>query len=785
MHAIDTLLRDLRDAARGMRQRPGFTALAVLTLALGIGVNGAAITTAYGILVRPLPYDSAERIVVLNLLFPDGGDLGFSDSAAGEWLRHLDGVEAAAAYYTRDVTVRAGSHGTVVRAAFVTDQFFDVFGAKPQAGQARLSTEAATLCVASGRVSELLGADAAQAVDTPVTIGAAPRTVAAVLPPAFAFPNEQIGVWLPFKVPPLEGGYSKIVARLRPGVTPAQFREAASRAAHDLKTDPHNPISVTPLGESIVGGMRRLLIAAVAGSLLVLAVACANVATLFIGRDIGRRREFATRLALGARRVDLVRSVLVEAILVATLAAIAGLVLGEAGLTWFTGAAASEFPRLVHVRMDAAVAAAIAGLTLAAAFVSGAVPAWHAARGDFSGFLKPTSSSRPGVWTVRRLLVVAQIACCCMLLVGAGLLMRTVTVLLHEDAGFDAHQALSAKIVLSDKVLAGSERSAFVADLLDRTRALPGVRAAGLGSNLPPRTPPVEMGIAVENNGKRESRLVKVGSVTPGALTALGARFRAGRDFEDTDARAPVVVLSESLAMFYFPGRDPVGQPFASLPSMFGIKGAPRVIGVVADMKYDGLDAPAGGAIYLPWTSRPFGTGYLVVRTTSDPRRSLADVRRAIAALDSSVPVPELLPLDDIQAQSIAGRRMRAIPAAAFALLALAVAGVGIMATLSTLVAERRRDLAIRSAGGAARGRRRWTIGRQGLTLTAIGVAAGLGAGALAAHGLSSLLYGVRQYDPLTFGATAVIVTMTSMLLTTICALGTVRIDPIAVLRQD
>ncbi|HEY2434729.1 MAG TPA: ABC transporter permease [Vicinamibacterales bacterium] len=784
MSAIDILIRDLRDAVRGMRQRPAFTALAVLTLALGIGVNVAAMAAAYGILLRPLPYPSSERIVILTLLFPDGGDLDFSPDEAGEWLRRLDGAEAAAAYYTRDVTVRTGSHSAVVRAAFATDRFFDVFGAAAPR-MTRLASDDDSVWVGAGRVAEVLGGEKPRAVGTTVTIGDAPRTVAAVLSPEFGFPNEQIGIWLPWRVAPFEPGYAKIVARLKPGVTLAQFRDTAARVARDLRTDPGNAISITPLGESVIGGLRRLLLVAFAGSLLVLAVASANVATLFIGRDISRRREFATRLALGAGRADLVRRIFVELSVVAIAGAAAGLLLGQLALTRFAAAAGTTFPRLGQVRLDIAVGVATVVLVALAVVLSGSIPAWHAARADFTAFLKPSSSSRPAVWVVRRLLVVAQIACCCMLLVGAGLLIRTVTALLHEDAGFDGHQALSAKVALSDKVLAGSERSAFVRDLLDRTRALPGVRGAGLGSSLPPRTPPVSMSIAFENDGRRRSLMVNVGSATPGFLPALGARFIAGRDFQDADNQSPVVVLSASLARFSFPGLDPIGQKFVKLPSMFGVAGVPRVIGVVADVKYSGLDAPAGGALYLPWSSRPFGTGYLVARTASDPRRSLADVRQVIASIDPAVPVPELLTLDGIQAESIAARRMRAIPAAAFALLALAVAAVGVMATLSTLVAERRRDLAIRAALGASPERLMWTIGRQGLTLTAIGIIAGLGAGAIAGRGLSSLLYGVRPYDAATFGVTAAVVTLVSGLMTAACSSRALRIDPIAVLRQD
>ena len=435
--ALDVFVRDARDALRGIRRRPGFTALAVLTLALGIGVNGAALTTAYDVLGRPLPYGSPQRIVVLNLLFPDGGDLGFSPSDVNDWLRRLNGVDAAAAYYTRDVTVRSRTRSTVVKAAFVTDRFFDVFGSKADVGQARLSSDVATVAVAHGRVGDIVGGDVAEAVGAALTVGGTARTVTAVLGTDFAFPNEQVAVWLPSRVGLLEGGYSKIVARLRPGVTEAQFRDEARRVARELKTDGHNAVSVTALGESIVGRMRLLLIAATVGSLLVLAVACANVATLFIGRDIGRRREYATRLALGARRTDLVRSILTETSIFALLAAAVGVLLGGWALSWFTSAAGCGVSAVVasasrwcrrgrHRCRDSGRGAA-----------DGRRAGVARRRGHFSAFLKPTSSSRPAVWTVRRLLVVAQLASCCMLLIGAGLLMRTVSVLLREDAGFD------------------------------------------------------------------------------------------------------------------------------------------------------------------------------------------------------------------------------------------------------------------------------------------------------------------------------------------------------------
>jgi putative ABC transport system permease protein len=322
---------------------------------------------------------------------------------------------------------------------------------------------------------------------------------------------------------------------------------------------------------------------------------------------------------------------------------------------------------------------------------------------------------------------------------------------------------------------------------------MPGVQHAGFGTNLPPRTPPITIAIRLVADGRLtgqvrdETRFMKAGSGTPGYLRALGARFVAGRDFEEGDYRpeAPVVILSESVARFYFGGEDPIGRSIARLPAMFGMRGNPRVIGVVRDIKYEGLDSPAGSAIYLPWAQRPLGTGYLIVRTGDDPMRLAPAIRRAAQELDPTVPVPELQSLEGAMAQSIANRRIRALPAIGFGVLALAVAFVGVLATLMTLVAERRRDLAIRSALGASPGRLVWTIVGQGLALTGLGIVIGLGFGGAGAQALSSFLYGVSPYDPMTFAGTALVIGGGALLTTYLAALRARRVDPLVILRSE
>lgn len=792
--SIEAIWQDLRYAWRGIRKRPGFTALAVATLALGVGVNAASTAVAYGVLLRPLPYMEPSRVVIINQLFEDGGDLGFSPPVLQEWLPRLRTVDAAAAYSRGEVTVRSGGHATVVPAATVTGQFFDVLGTPPEEGIAGVSLDTAGVVVGRRAVADVLGPGASRPLDALLSVGDRGRTVVGVMPADFAFPDDRIALWIPSEAALQPGarsqdaGYSRIVARLKPGASIEQVRDDANRVRLELNPDSRETVSVTMLGESAVSGLHRLLTAAVVGALLVLLVACANVATLLIGRDVSREREMAARMALGASRGQLVRGVLVESALFAVLAAVAGTALGVAALKVFVAYASESVPGLHRAGFDLPVVLAVLGVTGAVTLLCGVLPAWHASHVEFSPFLRTSTGMRPHVWRARGVLVVGQIAASCVLLIGAGLLARTVSVLAQEDHGFQPAGALEARIVLSDRMLSdGAERQAFLNDVIERVRAMPGVRYAGFGSNLPPRVPPILIAIRVLGEGRDETRFVKVGSATPGYLRALGARFTAGRDFDDGDNRpeAPVVILSESVARFYYGDDDPIGRTFARLPALFDLTDPPIVVGVVQDMKYEGLDSPAGSAIYIPWALRPLGSGYLIVRTDNNPMRLASAIRDVARERDPTVPVPELQALEDAVAQSMANRRVRALPAIGFGALAFIVALVGVLATFMTLIAERRRDLAIRSALGASPGYLVRRIVGQGLLLAGIGIVVGLGVGTAGAQMLSSLLYRVSPLDVPTFAGTALLVGGGAVLTTCLAALRTYRVDPLTVLRSE
>jgi predicted permease len=727
-------------------------------------------------------------LAVLDLVLPNGDDIGFSATALADWLERLRTVDGAAGYFRKEVTIRAGVQSAVVPAAIVTDGFFDVLGMPAEVGETHSQADSSLPVIIGRRSLHLIPVAAgSDPVGTSLFVSDEHHILGGVMPPDFSFPDDEIAVWLPGSISRAGRlGFAKIVARLKPGVTLEQLREDADRVRLELNPNSRQIASVTLVGQSVVENLRPLMTAAIAGALLVLLVACANVATLFLGRNVRRERELAARMALGATAPQLVRGVLIEALLLAVIASLVGIGVGAAALQVFVAQASGTIAGLHRADMAFPVVAAVGALTLLVTLACGAMPAWHALRVEFGPFLRMSSDSRPRAWRIRGALVVAQIALACVLLIGAGLLTRTVQVLMNEDHGFHPENAMEAKVVLSDTVIFEG-REAFVRDLVDRIRAIPGVQHAGFGTTLPARTPPLSIAIRFVSDTRDEALFLHTGSVTPGYLRAMGARFIGGRDFEERDSQpgSAAVILSESAARFLFPTENPIGRTFTRLPPLLGITGAPRVVGIVSDIKYESLDSPARSAVYVPWTKRPLGTGYLIVRAAGDPTRFASDIRRTVQELDPSVPVTELQSIREALAGSIANRTVRALPAVGFGLLALGVAFVGLLATLSTLVAERRRDLAIRSALGASPRQLVWTILGRGLALTAAGLLVGLGLGAAAARGLAVLLYDISPYDFMTFAGAASLIAVGAIVSSYLAAVRARSVDPIAVLRSD
>ena len=678
--------------------------------------------------------------------------------------------------------------------ANVTGDFFEVVGMPASQDVAPRFASGDGRAVISGSLARRLEDESGEsALGRTLTVGEGRYDVAAVMPAEFGLP--EVDVWLGEPaVAPVGWAYYQLVGRLREGSTLAQARDDATRVTRETleyRPDLYSAV-VRPLDETLRGELRPVIRLSMAAALLVLVVACANAATLLIGRSVVRSREFAIRIALGSGLARLVRAALIEGLAMAVGGLVLGLVAAWAGLRLFAAAAADVMPRVDAVALDLPVVLAGLVLTLLASAACGGASAAGAVRGD--GAVLRGGTAATGSRTTRRLqagLVAAQIALSIVLLTGAGLLVRTVDRLLDEDGGSEPRQALTARLMLADRPLVeGDDHNAFVEMLLERVRGLPGVQAAGVGSLLPPHDEPisVEFHYDIGNGSPTREIVLSFGAATPGYFAALGARLRDGRRFEAADdfADPGPVMLSETAARFVYPDEEAVGRPlyYGAIPAL-GIARRAPIVAVVDDMKYQGLAAPRAGSIYVPWLRAPTGVSHLVVRTTGDPMALASAIRDLIRTLNPSLPVPDVRSLEDHVAGSIADRRLRVLPAAGFAALALAVAMVGLFGALARAVAERRHELAIRAAVGASPARLVRLVLRSALAVTGVGLATGLLAAAATGRGLASLLYGVGPYDPVTFAAAVAAVVLAAVVATAIPARRAARLDPMIALRAE
>lgn len=801
---MSSLLQDLKLAFRSLRAAPLTAAAAILVIAIGTGANTAVFAVTYGILMRPLPYLDVSHLVILSVATPDGGDFGVQLAEVEEWRRRLSTVEGLAGYAAAELPVRGAGEPRLVRTAVVTANFFEVLGAPPVRGQLQTFAGPEGAAVFSERLE-------AVALGQGVTLGDRAVTAAALMPASFGFPSDETLAWKVAEPSPAGEAPSRfsaaptyrMVARLRPGVSLDQARADATRVMHEVRGSQLSQPKVTPVEEALTGGLRPVFGASLAAAQLVLLVTCGNVAMLLLGRALARRRDSAVRLALGAGRWQLVRLPLAESLLLAVAGSLLGVGLAYAGVRVFVHAAAGVVSRSHAIEMDFPVLAASAAMVIVITLLCGAAPALQVARKDFMAAFRGGDRMTSG-GRVLAGLVVGQVAVAIVLLTGAALLVRTVGQLLAQDTGVEPERALVVKLPLGAPRVAGAsspDRAAFVADVLERVRALPGVQAAGMGTSLPPKGLPFQIfvrsfsGAAGPAGGTEDSLRMSVVSATSGFLDALGVRPMSGRLFTPADERfeEPAVILSESAARFAGSFSDKedeiVGRELGFvLPPIAPFEGPPSVAGVVRDVKYAGLDVPADAAVYLPLDVRRVSTVYLAVRTAGEPAvlEAVAPaVRRILREADPALPVGEIRSLEDEMASSILDRRLRLVPALGFAAVALAVALTGVFAMLSRAVAERRRELAVRIALGASEGRILGMVLRRAALLTGAGLVVGVAGAVAVTRGLGSLLFGVGPRDPLTFTVVAVIVAAAALLAAYVPARRAARVEPLELLRTE
>jgi predicted permease len=805
--------QDVRHAARRLARSPGFTAAVVLSLALGIGANGAVFSVVRGVLLTPLPFAQPDRLVrVLHGHRERGMEPGaFSPQDLGDLERDAEVYDGLAAWWftpgLSGMNLTGGGDPLRVSATFVSDRFFPLLGVAAERGRYLAPEENVP---GRDRVAVLsdafwhrrFGADPG-IVGSAIVLDGQPFTVVGVMPPELTYPSKESDLWVPLSLIGEDDiphqrwlRWLNVVGRLAPGVSPdgAEARTEALVAGlaeeYRESNEGWTEARVVPLSETIVGDVRPALLVLFGAVGIVLLVACANLANLFLARTVGREREMAVRTALGAERGRLVRQVLVESLLVALAGGLVGLVLTAWGVGALRAAApewaGAALPRIEAIRVDPTVVAFSLALALATGLAFGLLPALRASDLCLSSALSEGGSgggerlrNRAGA-----ALVVAETAMAVVLLVGAVLLVRSFWLLVQEDPGFRSEGVLALSITTDSDVIDAAARYQYRREVLERIAALPGVVAVGGSKTLPLRGGGEPFGFEVPGRveGGGEVRPESGGFiVTPGYFEALGIPIVHGRGFTWNDGRPehPVVMVNRRFARQVWGRADVVGETLGIGEHRI------EVIGVVEDVRVDGLATPPGSAAYVPPAMAPRSTMKLFVRTAGDPMAFAASVRQAIWEIRPDQPISEVQALGGVLREQTAQPRLLVSLVGTFAVLAAALAAVGLYGVIAYSVGRRTREIGVRMALGAGRARVVTGVVGRSLALVAGGLGLGLLAAWLGAGLLASQLYEVRPSDPASFLAVVALVLATGAAAASIPARRASRIDPAEALRNQ
>jgi putative ABC transport system permease protein len=803
-----TLLQDLRFGLRVLFKSPGFTAVAVIVLALGIGANTAIFSVANAVLLRPLPYREPERLVILSQKTPQRAQSGFSVPDLLDFREQNRSFEQCAGFYNELINLGSPRGTQQLPISYVNSDFFAALGVQPSLGRAFSEEEdrrgANPVVVISNRVWREQFGGAPDIVGRKVTLDGRPFDVVGVMPAGFHF-YERIDLWLPLRQWPYSPGRSNhwalyAVARLKPGVTiraaQAEMDAIAGRLSQEYpETNTDVGAALFPLHEELVGDMRpslQLLLAAVG---LVLLIACANVANLLLARASARQKEIAIRTALGAGRLRVARQLLTESMLLALLGGGLGVLLAFWGVELVTGLGGADIPRLAEpgaLGIDRYVLGFSLAVSVLAGLGFGLAPALQASRPELTAVLKEggrTQGRSRG--RLRNALVVGEVALALVLLVGTGLLIKSLVLLRGVNPGYNPEQVLTVGLSLPRATYKDdSDRARFAQQVLERVRALPGVRVAASSYPLPVYGMAWGMNYWPEGEPQPapgHEPTCQTASVSPGFFSALQIPLMQGRDFDDGDSRdaAGVIVVDETLARRHWPNESPIGKHLTVIGDH------PRtVVGVVGSVRNWGLREGPRPQIYIPHTQRLEGTNlvpfvYLSVRTQGRPDAVAAAVRGKVEEVDRDVAVSEVRPMDELLDRSVGQQRFAVFLMQLFAGLALVLAAVGLYGVISYAVTQRTREIGIRVALGAQpRDVLRMIVG-QGMLLTLAGVALGL-AGAFALTRLmSSMLYGVSTTDPAIYAGVAALLALVALIACYVPARRATKVDPLAALRYE
>jgi len=798
------LVQDVRYGVRGLLRTPGFTLVAVLTLALGIGANTAIFGVVRGVLLRELPYPEPERLVRLWQVAPENPKGAFSFPDFEDWRTGAQSLEAAGAWFYAEGRTGGDLVGDGepqrLSIAYVTDGFFQALGRTPQLGrplqaQDHVPGQADVLVLSHGLWQRRFGGSK-DVVGSTVTLDGKPCTVVGVMPRGFDFPSPSAEAWLPVasltqnRVPWQQRASRWLagVGRLKPGVTLATARAELDGMARSLEAEHPDSntrfsgATVVPLHESMVGEVKTSLLVLLGAVAFILLIACANLANLLLARGTVREQELAVRAALGASPGRLARQLLTESLLLALAGGLLGLGIAVLGSEGLVRLASGRLPRAGEVELDGSVLAFTLGLSALTGVLFGLLPALRAAAPSLQPLLKGASPGQ-GSGGGRRLrggLVVAEVALAVMLASGAGLAARSLAHLLSTDMGFDAQGV--AVVGFSIGSSHSEELTTYYQRVLEAVRAVPGVESVGAAKTLPGQSDVEMLRVAVP--GKPEELVrANVLHISRDYFRTLHIPVKAGRDFTDDDRGGEnarrVVVVNEAFVRRYGLEGDPVGQTLA-------LGGPPvTIVGVVGDTRQAGPSEPAEPMLYLHALQNIRVGVNLLVRGRGDPLRVAADVQKAVWSVDSNQTITRITSLEQVMSEGVARPRLLAVLMGLFAALGLLLGAVGIYGVLAYTVSQRRREIGVRLALGATPGDVLRMVVGGGLRLVGVGLAVGLAGALMLARLMDSVLYGVRPHDPITFISVVVGLLGVALIASWLPARRATRVPPAVALRAE
>jgi putative ABC transport system permease protein len=805
---MENLIQDIRYSLRMLTRKPGFTLLVVAALAIGIGANSAIFSIVNSILLRPLPYRDPDRLV---MVWMDNHRLNVAQDVHSyanyaDYRDQNQSFDQLAVFNGISVNLTGAGEPERVIGTMASPSLFEVMGVDPLIGRTFSADEEVpghdqVVILGYGFWQRRFGGDR-NILGQEVSLSDVKRTVIGVMPQTFEFPHKDAELWVPLAPDPRRkasrGGFSyQVVGRLKPGVSLPQARQDMNGIAQHLVEQYPDlmgyGVNLVALHDQIVGKVRPALLVLLATVAFVLLIACANVANLLLARAASREREIAIRSALGAGRLRVVRQLLTESLVIAVLGGVTGLLIANWGLKALVALSPEDIPRRGQIGIDLRVLGFTLLLSILTGIVFGLVPALRASKMELNESLKEGGRGASGGIQGRRIrsaLVVLEVALSLLLLIGAGLMIRSFRQLLTVDLGFNPDRLLTMNIQLSRSRYQGPLSAAFFRQLIERVEALPGVESAGAITAVFIEGLPNSSNFTIDGRPPppaAEQIEAPIDFVTPGYFRTMGISLLKGRELSERDGpEAPqVAIINDTFARRFWPGEDPLGQRFRFGDST---STAPwlTIVGVVADMRRTGFDSDVRCEAFLPYAQRQFvGFLSLVVRTAASPGSLAATVRDIVWSMDPEQPVSHIRTMDQMLGGMMAQRRLNMVLFSLFAGVALVLAAVGIYGVISYSVTQRTHEIGIRMALGAGRAEVLKLVVGEGMTVVGIGIGLGLVSALGLTRLMATLLYGVSPTDPLTFAALPLVLAGVALAACLVPGRRATKVDPIVALRYE